>query len=582
MIKVINRIKRRIKKPSFLGHIDNWDGECLSGWAVCNKRRGVKLIVLGDNKLITLIVPSLMRNDLIGNQICSSGNAGFITEINAHKLFSKGIKTLNVFDENSGDHLTGSPISINSPVFKGHVDHQCSDRISGWVFDESYPKLEVKIDLIVNGELKVVFSANLAREDLRGINSSSIYSGFKINIGEHIDALKLNRIQLKLHDTNKAVFDEILILANAAKIDALLKLQNIAKKYALNEKNEELQWLSQNIIPSLIDKTRNGDFAQQNVDFIKPLTKNVCKKITDVIVPVYKGLEETLNCIHSVFSVKCNSQFNLIVINDCSPDPKLTKKLRLLANKLSFELYENENNLGFVGTVNRGMKLSKDNDVLLLNSDTVVTDNWLDKIVTAAYSEPTIGTVTPFSNNATICSYPKFCADNDLPELVELNELSVIFSTANKGEIVDLPTAHGFSMFIKRDTLNEVGFFDEQKWGKGYAEENDFSLRATRLGWRNVMATDAFVHHLGAVSFADDSETFIAKNLAKLNGIYPDYPQLVESFIKNDPVRPYRNTVALQLMLKELNDIGINQKAYTEAILFISLTIGGGTEVATK
>ncbi|WP_238322356.1 glycosyltransferase [Vibrio mexicanus] len=264
-----------------------------------------------------------------------------------------------------------------------------------------------------------------------------------------------------------------------------------------------------------------------------------------------------------------------MVINDCSPEPELTVRLRELSQVLPFTLIENKSNLGFVQTVNKGMRISNKNDVLLLNSDTVVTSYWLDRILETAASDSSIGTVTPFSNNATICSYPRFCADNELPSSATLEELAAVVSQ-NEG-IVDLPTAHGFAMFIKREALDEVGLFDDQKWGKGYAEENDFSLRASRLGWRNVMATNAFVHHLGSVSFAEDSESFIAKNLQKLNGIYPDYSLSVQRFIAEDPIRLHRNNIALSLMESEVSKLENLTDEYQGSYLFASLSIGGGT-----
>ncbi|MDP1249887.1 hypothetical protein Q6312_28420, partial [Klebsiella pneumoniae] len=78
-------------------------------------------------------------------------------------------------------------------------------------------------------------------------------------------------------------------------------------------------------------------------------------------------------------------------------------------------MLENEENLGVVGTVTRGMALNTAPDVLLLNSDPVVANDWLDRIRQAAYGDARIASVTPFSNNATICSYPRFCEGNDLP-----------------------------------------------------------------------------------------------------------------------------------------------------------------------
>ena len=104
------------------------------------------------------------------------------------------------------------------------------------------------------------------------------------------------------------------------------------------------------------------------------------------------------------------------MINDASPDAALSQWLRDESTKHpSFILLENEDNLGFVGTVNRGMAQSSANDVLLLNSDTEVANQWLDRLRAAAYRSADVGTVTPFSNNATICSYPRFCQENSLP-----------------------------------------------------------------------------------------------------------------------------------------------------------------------
>lgn len=104
----------------------------------------------------------------------------------------------------------------------------------------------------------------------------------------------------------------------------------------------------------------------------------------DVIVPVYRGLDETRACLESVWQSQNLQPMRLIVINDCSPEPELTAWLREKVATQSMELLENEENLGFVATVNRGMALSDRNDVVLLNSDTEVHSDWLDRLCRAA------------------------------------------------------------------------------------------------------------------------------------------------------------------------------------------------------
>lgn len=160
----------------------------------------------------------------------------------------------------------------------------------------------------------------------------------------------------------------------------------------------------------------------------------------DVIVPVYRGLADTKLCVESVLASNCQTAYRLIVINDASPEPEVTAWLRSKAQEDSrITLLENETNLGFVGTVNRGMALSSSNDVLLLNSDTEVANDWLDRIRQSAYSDARVGTVTPFSNNATICSYPSFCKDNELPHGYDTAKLDALCAATNAGVAVDVP-----------------------------------------------------------------------------------------------------------------------------------------------
>ena len=141
---------------------------------------------------------------------------------------------------------------------------------------------------------------------------------------------------------------------------------------------------------------------------------------------------------------------------------------------------------------------------MLLNSDTEVANDWLDRLLRAAYAYPDVGTVTPFSNNATICSYPFEGWTGGVPGSLGLAELDRLFASTNAGRTVDLPTAVGFCMCIRRACLERIGPFDAERFGRGYGEENDFCMRAAGAGWRNVLAGDVFVYHEGAVSFSGE------------------------------------------------------------------------------
>lgn len=272
-----------------------------------------------------------------------------------------------------------------------------------------------------------------------------------------------------------------------------------------------------------------------------PVPQPMPQQPVDVIVPVYRGLDDTRNCIESVLASPCRTHWQLVVINDASPEPEVTTWLReKAAQEPRITLLENEENLGFVGTVNRGMALNIAHDVLLLNSDTVVANDWLDRIRQAAYGDARIASVTPFSNNATICSYPRFCEGNDLPPGMDTAAIDALCARTNPGQVVDVPTGVGFCMYIRRDSLNAVGLFDTEHFGKGYGEENDFCQRAAAAGWRNLHLLDTFVLHTGGVSFGESKSPRERAAMETLRRLHPRYEADVMAFVQADPARTAR------------------------------------------
>ena len=279
----------------------------------------------------------------------------------------------------------------------------------------------------------------------------------------------------------------------------------------------------------------------------------------DVIIPVHNGSELVSRCIHSVLSSKQKARFEVVVIDDGSTEQETIDFLEACNARGEITLLKNPRSLGFVASVNRGMACHPDRDVVLLNSDTEVANNWLDRIRRCALGDSKIGTVTPFSNNATICSFPQFCSDNPLPVDTTLAELDNVFAEANDGQRISIPTAVGFCMFIRRACLDEVGLFDEQRFGRGYGEENDFCQRALKLGWQNVLCADTFVFHVGNGSFKDERESLSKHAESALLEMHPEYHDDIRAFVRLDPAAPFRRAVEIELARRRLvaaGDIG--------------------------
>lgn len=300
-----------------------------------------------------------------------------------------------------------------------------------------------------------------------------------------------------------------------------------------------------------------------------PASHDPAAAMVDVVVPVYKGRAETLRCIYSVLAGNNATPYELIVIDDASPDADLKADLTQLAARGFFTLQANEENLGFVQTVNRGMRQHAGRDVILLNSDAEVYGDWIDRLRQAARRHERTGTVTPLSNNATICSYPRFLHDNPYPLEMGYERLDALAASSNAGFEVEAPTAVGFCMYIRRDCLDDTGYFDEAAFGKGYGEENDFCQRAIRKGWRNVIAADVFVRHWGSTSFQGEKAVRVQAALRTIGELYPNYAHDVRAFVEDDPLAEAR---------RRLDWARLCEHSHAQNVLIVCHNRGGGSE----
>lgn len=266
----------------------------------------------------------------------------------------------------------------------------------------------------------------------------------------------------------------------------------------------------------------------------------------DIVVPVHNAASDLRRCVESVLD-RTGGDYTLLLIDDGSSDPGVASYFADLEQRRDprIVLERSTVNRGFTYTANRGMRHSCA-DVVLLNSDTVVTADWLDALLRCAASDSRIATVTPFSNNAEICSFPLFCTDNGCDESADAERIRAAIAGAAVPTYPDLPTGVGFCMFVRRAAIDAIGEFD-LAFGAGYGEENDFCLRASAAGWRNVLADDAFVVHVGARSFEGRKSDLSARNLDLLVRRHPHYPALVRDYIAADPLKPIRDAAASRL-----------------------------------
>lgn len=260
-----------------------------------------------------------------------------------------------------------------------------------------------------------------------------------------------------------------------------------------------------------------------------------------VIVPVYRNVAVTERCINSVLKAGLPQGTRLLIIEDKSPDPEMADFLvKNYGNREHVTVLHNAENLGFVKTVNRGMKWAEKADVVLLNSDTEVAGDWLERLRRQSFVNSKVSSVTATSNHATICSFPIMEERADWPLGFSTSDMQKNLGLHNSLRHVEIPTGVGFCMYITRASLDEVGLFDEEAFGKGYGEECDFCMRALKAGWKHLQALDVAVFHQGEVSFASTSNPSKARSEKIIHERYPDYPYLVSAYAGRDPGRAIR------------------------------------------
>jgi GT2 family glycosyltransferase len=256
----------------------------------------------------------------------------------------------------------------------------------------------------------------------------------------------------------------------------------------------------------------------------------------------------------------------VVVVDDASSDGALAAALDDLRATGNITLLRNESNLGFVRSVNRVLAMNSGQDVVLLNSDTLVFEDWLRRLSAAAYSDPRVGSATPFSNDGSIASYPRrFGCAIDADEAAALDKLA---ARTNAGISAEIPVGVGFCLYIRHDCLQDVGELDSAAFGSGYGEESDFCLRARARGWSHRIAADVFVYHAGGVSFGPRRAALLARSQRLLNLRHPGYDRYIRQFLTQD------HLLALRRKLDERRLAAFEGRF----VLIVTLALEGGVE----
>lgn len=257
-----------------------------------------------------------------------------------------------------------------------------------------------------------------------------------------------------------------------------------------------------------------------------------------IIIVSYNAKKEMMLCLDSLRST-LPSSYEIIVVDNASADG-ITDYLK---KQSDIKLICNKENAGFPKGCNQGIQAAApDNDILLLNNDTVVMDNSIFWLRMGLYENASVGGTGSISNRVA-----------NHQQIDDLQSPQQAFSYAAQHNIpMEYPYEKklkliGFAFLLKRTILNKIGLLDEQ-FSPGNYEDDDISFRMIQNGYQLLLCRNSFIYHFGNKSFAKDMDFYFNlchdnfEKLKKKHGIdlpYYSYERReVVSFIPHDTTAP--------------------------------------------
>ncbi|MBN7787211.1 glycosyltransferase [Ponticoccus gilvus] len=294
-----------------------------------------------------------------------------------------------------------------------------------------------------------------------------------------------------------------------------------------------------------------------------------------IVLPVYNAFDLLTEALDRVLR-HTDLPWHLVMIEDASPDPAVRPFLRDWTAAREAEapgrvtLLENDTNLGFVGSVNRGLAvaLARGGPVVLLNSDALVPPGWAGRLLAPILRDPGVASTTPMSNDAEIFSVPVIAARCDLApgQGDALDALAQGFAPGAGDR--PAPTGVGFCMGLSGGWLARVPAFDTA-FGRGYGEEVDWCQKVRALGGRHLGVAGLFVEHRGGSSFGQAEKQILnSRNAGRISARYPSYDMEVQDHLLGDPMVTPRLALGLGWLAGQAGEAPVP--------VYLSHALGGG------
>lgn len=362
-------------------------------------------------------------------------------------------------------------------------------------------------------ERETHYRSKLDYYQIERIHEASICYGnmmLVIDVPEHSDIV-INKLKFIERDYAESAFPESL---NDSEKNIFIEDGNIAAQ--INNVAGISDWGKSEIITSCLPEEKKSipDFFE-----VASIIENKFPEV-DIVIPVYNAKQDVINCVLSILR-NTTSPYRLIIIDDCSDTPTKNALIDISREIKSISIIRNEENLGYTKSVNKGLRATRSDWVIILNSDTIVTPGWLEGLHECAQSSDSIGMVGALSNAASWQSVPYVQTAtgewhlNPIPNHLSIDDMAARVRKVSLREFPKVKVINGFCQFIRSSMLEKIGLLDEEAFPYGYGEENDMCARAIKAGYSLAIADHVYIYHAKSKSFGHSRRKILSKEGAK-------------------------------------------------------------------
>lgn len=277
-----------------------------------------------------------------------------------------------------------------------------------------------------------------------------------------------------------------------------------------------------------------------------------------IVVPVFNAATDVEDLLRSIIH-STDSPYEILIFDDGSAEFTQLRISQWEALDSRVRYYRHRENVGYTRNINYALQSAVSDFVVLINSDTVVAPGWLRKMYQVLEKYPDTAAVGPLSNAASWQSIPRTKGAggdwivNEFPEHLTTDVIDSAVEKMFEGEYPEFPLLNGFCTMFRRSALQEIGFFDDASFPRGYGEENDLCLRLGLAGYVLRVAADTYVEHKKSKSFGNDQRKELSKNAnAILRGKHPSVSfDMLEETMRTSPVVNRIREHLLQMMMVE-------------------------------